>query len=425
MANNRIQFATAQLAIKDNRCDPTDDILGVKPDGTLASGIVPADGEIGFNEALSGVWPEPGMFKIKVGSSLEFIRYTSFGPVTSGTGALSEVQGITRGAGGGTITAVVPSGEVAQLCGWEVPLGVQTVSIGTTFNIEDKFTLGQLDPYQVVEGIPEIEITVEKCLDGTKPLWLMATDPDFTSLKGRTSEFKADLALNVYPDTQDSAIGTPDSTVVVSGAFISAWSITMPTDAPFIESVTLVSNDKTWGGQEGTPSGYFPTSDFYDAAVIGSGQQRSEDFQRALSTLPADVPTDDHIQSIDVSADITREDIFELGRKTAFFRAVTFPVTITTTFETITSAGDLVDAIGDGRDNLVNRTIILKTSGGLTINLGAKNKLASVTFEGFDAGGGNGTVTFEYTNSNSLTITHDAFPDAFSNNQDLPNAPIF
>ncbi len=419
MANNRITFATAQLAIKDNRCDPTNDILGVKPDGTFASGVVPADTEIAFDESLSGIWPEPGMFRIKVGANrIEHIRYTSF--INANT-----VGGITRNAGATNLVAVVASGEVAQLCGWEVPLGIQTVSIGTTFNLEDKFTLGQLDAYQNVEGIPEVEMTVENCLDGTKPLWLMVTDPDFTSLKGRTSEYKADLAINVYPDTQDSAIGTPDSVVVVSGAFISAWSLTMPTDDNFIESITMVSNDKTWGGQEGTPSGYFPVSDSYDAEVIGSGVLRSENFDRTASTLPAEIPADDHIQTVDVTVDITREDIFELGRKTPFFRAVTFPVTVTTTFETITSAGDLVDAIGDGRDNLVNRSIILKTDSGLTVDMGSKNKLSSVTFEGFDAGGGNGTATFEYTNSNSLNITHDAFPNALSNNQDLPNAPVF
>lgn len=418
MVNERFTYATAQLSIKDNRCDPTDVILGVLPDGTLASGISASDGEIAFNESLSGVWPENGMFRIKTGSNrIENIRYGLFlDDVTVGS--------IDRGAAGTTAQAH-SSSDVAQLCGWEVPLGVQTVSIGTTFNLEDKFTIGQLDAYEVVEGLPEVEIAVENCLDGTKPLWLMVTDPDFTDLKGRTAEYQADLAVTVFPDTGSSAIGTADSNVVVSGSFISSWSLDMPADGNFIESITMIANDKTWGGQEGTPSGYFPTSDAYDATVIGSGVQRTEDFDRAASTLPADVPTEDKISNINISVDITREDLFELGQKTPSFRSVTFPVTVTTTFETVTSEGDKVDAIGDGRDNLVNRSIIVVTKGGLTVNLGTKNKLSSVTFEGFDAGGGNATATFEYTNSNSLTISHAAFPDAFSNNQDLPNAPIF
>ena len=418
MANNRITYATAQLSIKDNRADATSVIMGTIADGTFASGVATGDGEIQFNESLSGVWPEPGMFRVKVGSnSIEYIRYTSF--LNANT-----IGGLTRGASA-TTAVTVPSGQRAQFAGWEVPLGIQTVSIGTTFNLEDEFTLGQLDAYENVEGIPEVEVTVEKLLDGTKPLWLMVTDPDFTTLKGRTANYRTDVALSVYPDTQDSAIGTADSNCVASGAFITAWSLSMPSDDSFTESVTLSCNDKTWGGQEGTPSGYFPTSDSYDAAVIGSGILRSENFVRSTSTLPPDISADDHIQNIDISVDITREDIFRLGQKTPYFRSVSFPVTVSCTFETITSAGDLVNALGDGSSNLVNRTIIVKTDSGLTINLGTKNKLASVTFEGFDAGGGNGAATFEYQNSNSLTITHDAFVDPLDTNQDLPAAPSF
>lgn len=418
MVNERFTYATAQLSIKGNQFDPTDVILGVLSDGTLGSGISASDGEIAFNESLSGVWPANGMFRVKTGSNrIEYIRYGAF-ISSSGVGSLD------RGAAGSTAGAHSLN-DVAQLGGWEVPLGVQTVSIGTTFNLEDAFTIGQLDAYQVVEGLPEAEMTVENVLDGTKPLWLMVTDPDFSELKGRTAEYQADLAVTVFPDTGSSAIGTADSNVVVSGAFISSWSLDMPADGNFVESITMVANNKSWGLEEGTPSGYFPASDSYDAEVIGSGIQRTEDFDRTASTLPADIPAADKISNINISADITREDLFELGQKTPSFRSVTFPVTVTTTFETVTSEGDNVNAIGDGRTNLVNRTMSIVTKSGLVINLGTKNKLSSVNFEGFDAGGGNATVTFEYTNSNSLTITHAGFPNAFSNNQDLPNAPTF
>lgn len=419
MANNRVTYATAQFSVKDNRMDATNIVIGTEPDGTLASGVATTDGEIAFNEALQVQWPAAGMFRVKVGSAeIEYIRYSSFLDTNT-------VGGLTRGAAGTTVNTTLPSGTVAQLGGWEVPLGMQSVTIDTTFNVEDVFTIGQLDAYQAVEGIPEVEVTAERLFDGTKPLWLMVTDPDFTTLKGRTANYKADLGVNVYPDTQDSAIGTADSVVVVSGSFISAWSANFAADDNFTESITMVANDKTWGGQEGTPSGYFPASDSYDAEVIGSGVQRSENFNRTISTLPAEIPADDHIQSINVSVDITREDIFRLGQKTPFFRSVVFPVTVTTTFETITDKGDLVNALGTGAKNLTNRNIVLKTDEGLTIDLGTKNKLNSVSFGGFDAGGGNATVTYEFTNSNALTVTHNAFLNAFDTNQDLPNAPAF
>ena len=418
MANNRIIYATAQLSIKDNRADATSRIMSsqLNPDANLASGIGPSTGIIQFNQNRQGQWPASGHVRIKTGTNLfEYIRYGTFL-------AANRIGALTRGTVGTTAQSHA-SGNTVQLLGWEVPFGVQSVSIGTTFNLEDVFHLGQLDAYENVEGIPEVEVTAERVLDGTKPFWLMVTDPEFTTLKGRTAKYKVDLAVNVYPDTQDSAFGTPDSVCVASGMAISAWSLSMPTDGNFTESITLVGNDKTWGGEEGTPSGIFPTSSSYDATVIGSGVQRSEDFDRPNSTLPADVPSGDHIQSIEVSVDLAREDIFELGSKTPFFRAVTFPVTVTTTFETITDKGDLVTALGNGRQNLQNRTIILKTKCGLRVNLGTKNKLSSVTFEGFDAGGGNGTVTMEYTNSNFLTITHDQFPGPYDTNYKLPNFP--
>lgn len=420
MANNRITYATAQLAFKDNRYDPTNRILGWLPNARLAANVNGTSTSFTFKRlnnnqgaSLSGVWGNNGMFRVKTGTGrTELIRFTTWATASSLTGA-----GVTRHAAGSTSGSHL-NGDLVQLIGWEVPLGVQSVSIGTTFNTEDVFTLGQLDPYENVEGTPEVEVSVERVFDGTKPLWLIATDYDFTTLKGRTASYKTDIAVTVYPDTQDSATGTADSVVCVSGAVVSAWGANFSTDGNFTETMTLVANDKTWGGEEGTPSGHFLVSNAYNAAIVGSGVQRSEDFDRTNSTLPADVPNPDHIQSVDVSVDIGRDDIFELGRKTPFFRTVSFPVTVTTTFETISDKGDLVNALGTGVSNLQSRTIIIKTKEGLTINLGTNNKISNVTFEGFDAGGGNGTVTYEYTNSNSLTITHTGFPDPYSTNTD-------
>lgn len=418
MANNRINFATAQLAIKDTRADATANILGFLADGTLASGVGTSDGQIAFNESLSGIWGAgAGQFRVQIpdGSNhtIEYIRYTSFLDA-------STVGGITRATGGSTQITTIPSGTLAQLVGWEPILGGQSASFGVSFNLEDKFHIGQLGAYENVEGIPDVEVTLEKCLDGTKPLWLLCTDPGFVTLKGRTSNYECDVACNVYPDTQDSATGTADSVVVASGMVISSYSLSFTADGNFTESVTLEGNDRTWGGEEGTPSGYFPTESAFNAAVIGSGVQRSENFDRAGSTLPTSIPANDRskIQSVEVSADITRNDIFSLGSKTPFFKSVEFPITVTTTFTTVTSEGDLVNAKGDGSANLTNESIILKTDAGLTVNLGTQNKLSQVTFDGFDAGGGDAKVSYEYTNSNILTITHDGFADPFDTNQD-------
>ena len=392
MANNRITYSTAQVALKDNKRRLTNYVDGTKPSGVLASGILAGSTTIGA-VAIPGAWPASGQVRI----DNEYVYYTS----KSATELFNCVRGDRA-----TVAIAHDQGDGIFLNGWEVPMGMQTVSVSTAFNLEDVFQIGQLDAYENVEGIPDIEVTMERVLDGTKPLWLMATDPAQTTLKGRTADFRSDVAINVYPDVQDSAVGTHDSVVMCSGMYVSALSYNFVTDGNFTESVTLVGNDKTWDlTTSQAPSGHFATAAAYDATVVGDGVQRTEDFDTASSTLPADLPADDHIQSITVSTDIGREEIYEHGSKQPYYRAVTFPLTVTTSFEVSTSEGDKVNAKST-EDNLVDRTIILATTGGLTINMGSKNKLSNVTYGGFDAGGGNGTVTMEFQNSNALTITH-------------------
>ena len=124
MANNRIIYATAQLSIKDNRADATSNIIGSRQDGVLASGISAIQTVIPFTASLSGKWPLSGQFRIKdPAGSFEYIRYASWQTA-------SKVQGCTRGTSKTTAATHAVSGR-AQLVGWEVPFGVQTVSVGT------------------------------------------------------------------------------------------------------------------------------------------------------------------------------------------------------------------------------------------------------------------------------------------------------
>jgi len=397
MANNRITYATAQVSIKDTKKRPTTVIENWYPQLTLASGISATDGEIRFNEVVSGVWPVPHQFRV----GDEYIYFTTFLDQYT-------VGGLTRGDRG-TTAATHASGAAADLNGWYVPMGMQTCSISTAFNTEDIFQIGQLGSYENIETLPNIEVTMERVLDGTMPLWLMVGDPRYTDLKGKTADYKVDVAVNIYPDTQDSARGTPDSVVICSGLYVSAVSYSFSATENARESVTLVGNNKLWVSATSSvvPSGYFPTSEAYDATVVGSGVQRSEDFDRANSVLPTDISSDDHIQSIEVSVDIGREEIYELGSRDPYYWAVSFPLTVTTTFTVITSEGDKVNALAN-QSNLTNQQIILRTLGGLTIDLGTKNKLSSVSLGDFTTGGDSVECTFEYTNSNAFTVTHTA-----------------
>ena len=44
--------------------------------------------------------------------------------------------------------------------------GAQSISVSTTFNLEEAFELGQLAIYDNIEEIPDVEISMTKVLDG-------------------------------------------------------------------------------------------------------------------------------------------------------------------------------------------------------------------------------------------------------------------
>ena len=123
-----------------------------------------------------------------------------------------------------------------------------------------------------------------------------------------------------------------------------------------------------------------------------------------------------HVQSITVSTDFGREEIFELGTRQPYARVVTFPVEVTTDIEVLSVSGDMVNALSDGCgaaggcdgvvDNLSNQIINITACEGTRIYLGSKNKLASVNYGGGDAGGGNVSVTYSYTTFNDFTVMH-------------------
>ena len=58
---------------------------------------------------------------------------------------------------------------------WKPAHGVQSVAVTTTFNLEQAFELGQLSIYENIEGVPDIEVTLTKVLDGYPLLYTLAT----------------------------------------------------------------------------------------------------------------------------------------------------------------------------------------------------------------------------------------------------------
>lgn len=310
--------------------------------------------------------------------------------------------------------------------------GVQSVGINTKFNLEQVFELGQVAIYENIENIPDIEITSEKVLDGYPPLYCLATNGSTSaSLSGRSNQ-KTIVGLSIYGDTQDSASGTPIAQCTMSGVYCSSLAYNFQVQGNSTEQVTLVGNNKVWNNTFTGPA--FTNLDS-PLAITGSGgvNRREDVIFYPLSAggkythLPQDIPnisasgtnnqnTDGtykaHLQSIKISSNLGREQLFELGRRGPYHRYITFPVEVKCDIEVIDITGDQVTALEDAASNLTDRTINVYTREGLYVDLGTKNKLNSVTYSGGNAGqqGGNVQTTYSYTTFNDLTITHPQDP---------------
>lgn len=325
--------------------------------------------------------------------------------------------------------------------------GLQSAGINTNFNLEQVFEIGQLAIYDNIEQIPDVEVTMEKVLDGYPLIYHLATaNATSGTLSGRSNK-KATVGLSVFTDTLDSASGTPVAEVTMSGMVISSLSYTFPVDGNATESVTMVGNDKLWKDSGMVFSGAFPSN---TDAPIGSGGtvQRGDilfavpagspvDANGQIVALATILPTDiygissdgsnplasgtdhAHVQSITISTDLGRDVINELGVKAPYHRYVTFPTEVTTEISVIGTKWDGISATEAGGNNgaeigsnLKNQSIRVYTKEGTFVTTGTKNKLASVAYGGGDAGGGGGnvTLTYRYSTFNELTVKHPADP---------------
>jgi hypothetical protein len=324
--------------------------------------------------------------------------------------------------------------------------GAQSVGITTTFNLEQVYELGMLAIYDNIEQIPDVEVTLQKALDGNPLIYHLATvNAPSATLVGR-SVVKTTFGLSVFSDTMDAASGVPIAEVQCSGMVISSLNFAFPTDGVFTESVTFVGNNKKWKDTGTVFTGAFAGN---NDAPIGSGgtQHRAEMIFTVPSGSPLDVnsqvlalttvlPTDiygvnadgsnnilsgsgAHVGSITVSADLGRDQIFELGRKAPYFRYATFPIEVTTEIVVIGVKWDGISGTEVGGENgaplgsnLKNQSIRVYTRDGTFLSMGTKNKLSSVAYSGGDAGGGGGNVniTYRYITYNDLTVKHPADP---------------
>lgn len=320
--------------------------------------------------------------------------------------------------------------------------GGQSVSLTTAFNLEQVKELGQLAIYQNIEALPDVQMTLERVLDGYPLAVHLTTRGAATRTLGAMGTRKCNAALSIYDDSQEAASGVPVTQLAMSGMFLSAFTFTFPTEGSCTESVTLVGNNRVWKSSSFTfqPTAFLTTDEPLALASGWGGVQRRQNVvfvpggrganlshtllpggtngipgiaDDGVNDLTGDV-YDAHITNITVSTDLGREAINELGRRGPYFRFINFPVDVTTDIEVLTLQGDGVSAteegyLGSGL-NLAEKRIRVCTEEGTTIDLGTRNKLSNIQYGGGDTGGGQASVTYTYVTQNTCSITHPMDP---------------
>ena len=319
--------------------------------------------------------------------------------------------------------------------------GLQSIGMTTNFNLEQAFELGQLEIYENIEGTPDVEVTMEKVLDGYPLIYHMATTgiAAGSKLLANRSKQRADLRLGIFDEGENNLDGqTPEVEVYCSGMYVSSISYSLPTDGNSTESVTLVGNEKQWltGADVKIQSADVAGFDGSDspAASGNGGIQRREDVDLSVCILPVGIKGVNgssagngwdstakeprvHLQSVSISTDFSREEVLELGRRNPYYRPANLPIVVTCEIEAITTSGDFISAyeMGDpdlhdqpvnSGNNTGEETIYFQTKGGYGFDLGTKNRVSSVSYGGGDAGGGNATTTYSYANFNDLDVQH-------------------
>ncbi len=311
--------------------------------------------------------------------------------------------------------------------------GGQSIGLNTNFNLEDLFEIGQANVYQIIEDLPDIQVTINKVLDGNPLLYHLATNGATSgTLQGRGG-IRTILGISIFDDTQDNASGTPKTQCESSGLYFNGATYTFPVDGNATEEITLVGNNKIYRTSGFTFAGSTLNSIFNgnDAPAWAGGVVRRQHFDWVTSRVPPTLPgisssgtnntnSDGNygcaVQNITVSFDLGRTNLNELGHKGPYFKSPSPVIDVTTTIDINSKSGDMIQAtevgiLGNG-NNLSNETILIACKESTTINCGSRNKLQSVAVTGADTGGGIQTIQYTYIGKNVATVTHSSDPSA-------------
>ena len=322
-----------------------------------------------------------------------------------------------------------------------IPRGIQSIGLNTNFNLEQAYQFGQLGLYSNIEEVPDVEITLNNILDGTRLLYNLALDgsgtltagsmsgPSLSNNLGLTqiSDRRCDLALGIWDDTSIATTGSAQAYAVSSGTYVSSVSFKFANEGNFTEDLTLVSNNLRW--QAATGGGI--TS--FNSGLPGNEIKRIAR-RWSLDTTNSILPTGSgggiggltatagtvHINSITINCNIGREAINQLGLRAPYYRYINFPVEVTSEFAVTAVSGAQVNAddfntqtgcSASAAANLANLPIKIfvcdpnSASTAYVFDLGTTNKLTSANQTGGDTGGGNVEISYSYQTFNTFSVS--------------------
>lgn len=346
-------------------------------------------------------------------------------------------------AGNNRVFYAAESISIGQFCtGSGIPAhGVQSASLSTTFNLQQAFELGQLDIYENIENLPSIEMNIEKCLDGYPMLLELATQgrtsPDLLS----RSNQRCDIFLTLFSDSNSAASGVPIQQAYCSGMYANSISYKLPLQGPCTETLGLVGNDKLWinsvnqiWSNGSTGSGFAFNGQFTGSDAPASGIQRRWNVVMGSGAGCSVWPTNlqgitpvngsgyniqtngvfgAHIQEVDISTSLNREDLLELGRVRPYFKYAKFPTAVNCTINVTAGGlipGDGISVNGDSYNNTTDQSIYIKLADGTNFDLGTRNRLQTISYNGGSTGGEIVTISYAYQNFNHFTLTSLANP---------------
>ena len=258
--------------------------------------------------------------------------------------------------------------------------GVQSVGINTNYNLDPIAQVGDIDVANVVEEVPEIEVSINRILgDSTKSIYGII-------ISGEIKD-NADDTKNVIVTYEGG------QAVTMTGMYVGSVTYNFPSEGPVTEEITLVGNSKTSAAASSLP------------ALSGMGNP----LMRHLVTPTVPSSIDGEVTEMSVSINFNRENILKLGTYQPFLKYATFPVEVTTEITAVASDGGdgLYDDDSDQPDctSTPSKESISISGCGFNFDMGSNNYLQSVSYDGGGADGGNVTATYSYINYNEFTLS--------------------